>query len=170
MAIKSSLIFGTEIQTRVLLPLQQNFDCMKTDPIGITSKHPNPRSSIRWWMGPLRLSAHTQMARVEFDPKRFQIDGDYGGGVDNEIVIGRTYLLTLNVAVVGTQSRLAEIQQQIPLVRFVAGDASKAPEALSGIVNIRRPMESSGLAHEYSSKIGWETDRTPMIETLDVSR
>ena len=142
----------------------------ETDPIGITPKHPNPRSSIRWWMGPLRLSAHTQMARVEFDPKRFQIDGDYGGGVDNEIVIGRTYLLTLNVAVVGTQSRLAEIQQQIPLVRFVAGDASKAPEALSGIVNIRRPMESSGLAHEYSSKIGWETDRTPMIETLDVSR
>ena len=139
-------------------------------PIGVTPKHANPRSSIRWWPGPMSLSADTQTTRLEFDHKQIRLNGDYGGGVANEIVVGREYLLTLNVSIVGTQSRLAEIQQQIPLLRFEAGAGSKMVDVFSGIVSIRRPVESSGLAHEYSSKIGWEIDRTPGSESDGVSR
>ena len=139
-------------------------------PIGVTPKHANPRLSIRWWPGPMSLSSDTQTTRLEFDHKQIQLNGDYGGGVANEIVVGREYLLTLNVSVVGTQSRLIEIQQQIPLLRFEAGAGSNLADVFSGIVSIRRPVESSGLAHEYSSKIGWETNRTPGFETDEVFR
>ena len=131
---------------------------------------PNPRTSKRWWVGPVVLDSSIQMARVEFDAGRVQVNGESGGGVANEIVVGRTYLLTLNVAVVGTRSGLAEISQQIPLVRFKAHDKSQSSEVFSGIVNLRRPMMTSGLSHEYSSKIGWETDRTPGFESDVVFR
>ena len=135
---------------------------------GVTPRHPNPLVSIRWWPGPFTLSADTQMTRVEFDPRRLRINGDYGSGRSNDIVAGRMYLLKLNLSVIGTQSGLAVIQQQIPLVRFKAGDASWMAEVFSGIVSIREPMEASGLAHEYNSKIGRETDRTPGFETNEV--
>ena len=130
-------------------------------PIGATPKGPNPGASIRWWIGPVALGSETQMARVEFDPKKLQVNGEDGGGVANEATPGRTYLLALNVSVVGTVSNLVVIQQQIPLARFEYGDSGDNPEVYAGIVNVRRPVMSHGLAHEYSSKIGSEINRTP---------
>lgn len=141
------------------------FRLYEVGPIGVSPKSPSPSNSMRWWEGPIVLSAEMQMARIEVDPNSIQINGEFGGGVANEIVAGSSYLLTLNVSVVGTESLTAEIQQQIPLVRFVAGSGSEASYVLSGIVDVRLPMQVSGLAHEYNSKIGRETDRTPGFET-----
>ena len=121
------------------------FRLYEIGPTGVTPRHPNPRSSIRWWMGPLTLSAGTQMSRISFDPNHLEIDGDTGGGVATTITSGRAYLITLNVAVVGSHSGLAEIQQQIPLVRFTAGDSSRVPEVFSGIVRIRTTNSSQWL-------------------------
>ncbi len=153
-----------------LIPAATELRLYEIGSTGVTPKHANPRLSIRWWMGPMSLSADTQTSRLEFDPNQIQLNGDYGGGVANEIIVGREYLLTLNVAVVGTRSRLAEIQQQIPILRFEAGAGSELSDVFSGIVRIRPPVELSGLAHEYSSKIGWEIDRTPGFETNEVFR
>ena len=141
------------------------FRLYEVGPVGITPVSPNARLSKRWWMGPLALSASTQMARIEFDPVRLQINGADGGGVANEIVAGRTYLLTLNVSVVESLSGLAEIQQQIPLVRFTADDGTEVPEAFAGIVRIGQLGKVTRISQEYNSKIGWQIDRTPRFET-----
>ena len=131
-------------------------------PIGIAPRSPNPAASQRWWAGPLALASDTQMARIEFDPKHLQINGELGGGVANEIVVGRTYLLTLNVTVIGTLSGLSDIEQQVPIVRFKLGDEGQLPQVFSGIVNIRSPVQTSGLTQAESGFIGVDIDRTPV--------
>ena len=98
---------------------------------------PNPRaSSLRWWPGPAALHAPEQIARIEFDARRLEINGDSGGGAASSLTPGQTYLLTLNV--VGTDPRygLVEIQQVVPLARVVVGETSVSYETLSGIVTI----------------------------------
>ena len=154
---------------QVSIAASTEFRLYEIGPIGITPRYPSPRSSVRWWQSAITLSAHTQMTRVVFDPEGLQINEEKGGGVATDTKLGLTYLLTINIAVVGTQSGLAEIQQQIPLVRFEAGGGVDSWEAFSGIVSVRRPEETSGLAREYSSKIGYEIDRTPGLRARAVS-
>ena len=138
------------------------FRLYEVGPMGVTPLNPNPRDSIRWWNGPLLLKAKTQMARIAFDPRRLEINGDAGGGAATALVPGRTYLLTLNVAATGTRSGHVEIQQQIPLVRIVAGDAGVSSQVLSGIVTLEpRAVNTSGWFPEYAGGIGWEVDLTP---------
>ncbi len=146
------------------------FRLYEVGPIGVTPESPSPLDSKRWWPSALDLASEIQEEIVEFDPEKLKLNGDHGGGVTNRIITGRTYLLTLNVTVIGGKSGLAVIQQQIPVARFKAGSESSEPEVFSAIVPIRNPVESSGLAHEYSSKIGFETNRTPGFETDEVFR
>ena len=129
-------------------------------PMGIAPGSPNSLDSQRWWPGPIALAPDTQMARIEFDPKRLQVNRDFGGGVANDIVIGRTYILTLNVADLA-HSGLAEIRQQVPIIRFKAGDEGILPQVFSGIVNIRLPVQASARTQVHTSYIGVEIDRTP---------
>ncbi len=99
--------------------------------------NPNPRTaSLRWWPGPAALYAPEQIARIEFDARRLEINGDTGGGSASSLIPGETYLLTLNVA--GTDSRygLVEIQHIVPLARVTVGETGVAYEVFSGIVTI----------------------------------
>ena len=116
------------------------FRLYQVSPLGVGLQpdiHANPRiSSLRWWPGPIGLNAPEQIARIEFDARRLEINGDAGGGSASALTPGKTYLLTLNVA--GTNSRygLVEIQHIVPLARVVVGETSVAYEVLSGIVTI----------------------------------
>lgn len=99
--------------------------------------NPNPRTaSLRWWPGPAALYAPEQIARIEFDARRLEMNGDTGGGAVSSLMPGQTYLLTLNVA--GTDSRygLVEIQHIVPLARVTVGETGVAYEVFSGIVTI----------------------------------
>jgi len=134
----------------------------ESDPLGIAPRNVSPLASQRWWTGPMALAPDTQMARIEFDPRSLQISGDLGGGVTNEIVIGYTYMVTLNVTTVSAHSGLTEVHQQIPIIQFKAGDDGQSTQVFSGIVNIRLPAQNSGRTQVESSYIGVEIDRTPV--------
>ena len=166
------IVFNVSYWNRDKVPYEGSteFRLYEIGPIGVTPASPSPRDSKRWWPGSVVLSDDFQRARVKFDPERLQLNGKYGGGVAKQVINGRTYLITLNVAVVGTESGLVEIQQQIPLARFEAGNEGSMPEMFSGVLKVRRPLQSSGLAHEYSSKLGFEIDRTPGFEIRDQVR
>ena len=116
------------------------FRLYRTSPLGV-DRHPdihaNPRTpSLRWWPGPVALQAPEQIARIEFDARRLEINGDSGGGAASSLKPGHTYLLTLTVA--GTDSRygLLEIQHIVPLARVAVGESGVAYEVLSGILAI----------------------------------
>ena len=99
--------------------------------------NPNPRTaSLRWWPGPAALYAPEQIARIEFDARRLEINGDTGGGSASSLIPGETYLLTLNVAGVDPRYGLVEIQHIVPLARVTVGETGVAYEVFSGIVTI----------------------------------
>ena len=105
---------------------------------------PNPRTaSVRWWPGPAALVAPEQIARIEFDAGRLEINGDSGGGAASSLTPGQTYLLTLNV--VGTDSRygLVEIQHIVPVARVVVGETGVAYEVFSGIIAVEHHAPGS---------------------------
>ena len=98
--------------------------------------NPNPRTaSLRWWPGPIGLNAPEQIARIEFDARRLEINGDAGGGSTSSLAPG-DYLLTFTVAGVDPRYGLVEIQHIVPLARVVVGETGVAYEVLSGIVAI----------------------------------
>ena len=108
-------------------------------PLGVDlhPDHSNPRaSSLRWWPGPAALYAPEQTARIEFDARRLEINGDTGGGSATSLTPGKTYLLTLNVAGTDPRTGLADIQHIVPVARVVLGEAGVAYEVFSGVVTI----------------------------------
>lgn len=109
--------------------------------VGLDQANPNPRTaSLRWWPGPIALNAPEQIARIEFDARRLEINGESGGGSASSLSPGQTYLLALTVE--GTDSRygLVEIQHIVPVARVVVGETGVAYEVLSGIVTIEHHM------------------------------
>ena len=112
----------------------------EASPLGVglqPGSHPNPRiASLRWWPGPIALYAPEQTARIEFDARRLEMNGDVGGGSASRLTPGRTYLLALTVAGVDRRSGYVEIQQIIPLARVVLSETGVDYEVLSGIVTI----------------------------------
>ena len=115
---------------------ETEFRLYEVSPTGTTMANLEPHESIRWWNGPLDLSAGTQMIRIEFDPQSTRINGEPGLGLANEIVLGKTYLLTLNVSHGGALSRNIVIQQQIPVLRVEVGDDNASVEVYSGIIDV----------------------------------
>ena len=117
------------------------FRIYEADQTGVAPLHLSPLNSLRWWSAPIVLAAHTQMAQVEFDAYRLEINGKAGSGENNELKPGRTYLLALNIAGADPDSGLADVLQQIPLVRVLVGDTGISYETLSGVLAIedRRP-------------------------------
>ena len=115
------------------------FRLYEASPLGVDlhPDNPNPRAdSLRWWPGPVALYAPEQIARIEFDARRLEINGDTGGGAVSSLTPGQTYLLTLNVAGTDPRSGLAEIQHIVPLARVTVGETGVAYEVFSGIVTI----------------------------------
>ena len=116
------------------------FRLYAVSPLGVGLQpdiHANPRTtSLRWWPGPIALHAPEQIARIEFDAQRLEINGDSGGGAVDSLTPGRTYLLTLTVAGTVPRYGLVEIQHIVPLARVVVGETGVAYEVLSGIVAI----------------------------------
>ena len=97
----------------------------------------DPRAKIRLWNGPLVLSANTQMARVEVDPQKMQIDGDLGLGRDKELISGATYLLALNVSYGGGWlSNTIEVQHQIPIAIIRFDETKATSEIFTGITSV----------------------------------
>jgi len=139
------------------------FRLYEADQTGVAPLHLSPLRSVRWWSGPLVLAAHTQMAQVEFDAHRLEIDGKAGAGEAEELQPGRTYLLALNIAGADPDSGLADVLQQIPLVRILVDETGLSYEVLSGILAIedrepgaqRRRLPASG-------SISTDVDFTPV--------
>ena len=105
--------------------------------VGLSDSNPNPRAaSLRWWPGPIALYAPEQTARIEFDARRLEMNGDGGGGSASQLTPGRTYLLALTVAGVDPRSGYVEIEHIIPLARVVLSETGVDYEVLSGIVTI----------------------------------
>ena len=122
------------------------FRLYEASPLGVDLQpdNPNPRTaSLRWWPGPVALRAPEQIARIEFDARRLEINGDAGGGAASSLTPGKTYLLTLNVAGTDPRYGLVEIQQVVPLARVVVGEGSVAYEVLSGVVTIEHHAPGS---------------------------
>ena len=93
-------------------------------------------ASLRWWPGPVALQSPEQIARIEFDARRLEINGDSGGGAVDSLTPGQTYLLALTVAGTDTRYGLVEIQHIVPLARVVVGETGVNYEVLTGIVTI----------------------------------
>ena len=146
------------------------FRVYESDQAGVTPLHLNPLSSIRWWPGPLVLSAETQMARIEFDAHRLEINGSAGAGGTAELKPGWTYLLMLNIAGANPESGLAEVLQQVPLLRVVVGEAGVSYETLSGVLAIdsRQPGVQMRRLPSFGS-ISKDVDFTPASEMADSS-
>ena len=68
------------------------FRLYEADRLGVSlrpSGNPNPRTtSLRWWPGPVALQAPEQIARIEFDARRLEINGDSGGGAVDSLTPG----------------------------------------------------------------------------------
>ena len=107
--------------------------------LGVSLHPDNPNSvtaSLRWWPRPIALHAPEQTARIEFDARRIEINGDPGAGSATSLIPGRTYLLALNVAGVDPRNGSVEIQHIIPLARVALSETGVNYEVLSGIVTI----------------------------------
>ena len=115
------------------------FRVYETSPLGIGLHPDNPNTrtaSIRWWPRPIALHPPEQTARIEFDARRLEINGDPGAGSATNLTPGRTYLLALNIAGVNPTKGSLEIQHIIPLARVVVSETGVDYEVLSGIVTI----------------------------------
>ena len=115
------------------------FRVYEASPLGVSFHPDNPNSvtaSLRWWPRPIALHAPEQTARIEFDARRIEINGDPGAGSATSLTPGRTYLLALNVAGVDPRYGNVEIQHIIPLARVVLSETGVNYEVLSGIVTI----------------------------------
>ena len=145
-------VTGTELRLYAASPLG----------VGLTGDNPNPRvGSLRWWPGPLALRAPEQTARLEFDARRLEINGNPGAGAAR-LVPGQTYLLALTVAGADPHYSLVEIQHIVPLARVVVGDAGVAYEMLTGIAAIEHHTPGTILQRTgYDGGLTENPDRTP---------
>ena len=138
----------------------------EASPLGVSlpEDNSNPRtSSLRWWRGPVALlHAPEQNARIEFDARRLELNGERGGGSVSSLMPGRTYLLTLNIAGVDSRYGLVEIQHIVPLVRIVLSDTGVAYEVFSGIVTLEHHKPGTILSRTgYDGGLAEDPDLMP---------
>ena len=136
----------------------------EADQTGVAPLHLSPLSSTRWWPGPLVLAAETQMARIEFDGRRLEINGTAGLGETLELQPGRTYLLMLNIAGADPDSGFPDVLQQVPLVRVLVGEAGMSYELLNGILAIENRKPDAQMRElPGSGSISTDVDFTPVL-------
>ncbi len=145
------------------------FRLYRAGPSGAVPRETDPPDSVWWWSAPLTLAVDTQMARIELDPRRLTINGDPGVR-SSDLVPGRSYLLTLNVARFTPETTSLWIQQVIPLVRIEVHESGTSAEVFSGIVSIEhREVGGPSRWLDYTGIIGWEIDLTPWAENPEPS-
>lgn len=143
----------------------------EADQTGAFPLHQSPLSSLLWWPGPLVLAAETQMARIEFDGRRLEINGTGGVGETVELKLGRTYLLMLNIAGANPDSGYADVLQQVPLLRVVVGQAGISYETLSGVLAIENRQPGAQMRRlPGSGSISKDVDFTPAPEMAGPGR
>ncbi len=136
----------------------------ETDATGSVPSHPDPSAFVRWWDGPLVLAPETQMARIEFDAHRLEINGAAGAGGRERLEPGRSYLLMLTVAGYDPASGHVDVQQLVPLVRVVTSDAGIGYEVFSGIVALEPTVPGARAVTRLDEHHGWlgvEMDLAP---------
>lgn len=138
------------------------FRLYQTDSTGMYPRDPRSDPHLQRWTSSLILAPDTQMARVEFHAMRLEINGEAGRDDVSQLIPGATYLLTLNIAGAVPTRGYVEIQQIVPLVRFVFDHQGVSYEVFSGIVDI----ESHELGTRSAPPVrdGWlsrELDFTP---------
>ena len=131
-------------------------------PGGMTPREYHPENSLRWWSGPLVLAPDAQLARIEFDARRLEIDGTAGGATPARLVPGTAYLLALTVAGKDPRSGYAEVQHVVPLARVVLHDEGVTYDVFGGIVAVE-PHEPGTIVRNASRTgfLGLELDQTP---------
>ncbi len=146
------------------------FRLYQLGPMAFTPVDFDPRASIRWWPGPLVLATEGQMARVEFDLGRLEINGDRGGGEAEQLGPDTSYLLTLNLAGTDNRTIYAEVRHQIPLAHITTRGGRMSAQVYSGIVTLRprTPGDASRWV-EYYPGVGWDIDLTPLPAASEVS-
>ena len=155
------------IGTLAVVPFVTNTELRlyEASPLGVSlpEDNSNPRaSSLRWWSGPVALHAPEQHARIEFDARRLELNGERGGGSVSNLMPGRTYLLTLNIAGVDSRYGLVEIQHIVPLVRIVLSDTGVAYEVFSGIVTLEHHKPGTILSRTgYDGGLAEDPDLMP---------
>ena len=125
----------------------------EADQTGVAPLHQSPLRSIRWWPGPLVLAAETQMARIEFDGHRLEINGMAGMGGTAELQPGRTYLLMLNVAGADPDSGYPDILQQVPVGARLVGEADISYELLNGVLAIENRKPGAQMRDGYLVRV-----------------
>lgn len=132
------------------------------DSTGMFPHDPRSHSSLQRWKSPLLLGPDTQMARLEFDARRLEINGEAGRDKVSQLLPGGTYLLTLNVAGTVPRRGYVEIQQVAPLLRVVLDDAGVAYDFFSGIVAVEyHELGTTGGPPGRDGWLGRELDFTP---------
>ena len=136
----------------------------EADVTGTVPARPDLGAFVRWWEGPLVLAPETQMARIEFDAHRLEVNGAAGAGGREGLAPGRTYLLMLAVAGYDPMSGHVDVQQLVPLVRVAASDAGIGYEVFSGIVAFEPTVPGDRAVSRLEEHHGWlgvEIDLTP---------
>ena len=155
-----SLWYGNPHQ--LLFAAETEFRLYRVNQRGTNVANLATNESVRWWSGPLNLTAESQASRIEFDAQTMQIDGDRGLGLSNQIIPGKTYVLTLNVSVRDPQSRNVVIQQQIPILKTRIGEADASISVFSGIASVEHRAEgAAGLVYKRHDDGDRHLDFTP---------
>ncbi len=137
----------------------------EADATGTGPADPDFSRFVRWWNGPLVLAPDTQMARIEFDARRLEINGTAGAGGASGLEPGRSYLLMLAVAGYDPTRGYVDVQQQVPLARVVRSDAGVTYDVFSGIVAVEHLVPGTRAVTRLASHHGWlgvEMDLTPL--------
>ncbi|MCY4108330.1 MAG: hypothetical protein OXG11_04785, partial [Chloroflexi bacterium] len=138
------------------------FRLYQTDSTGMYPRDPRSAPHLQRWTSSLILAPDTQMARVEFHAMRLEVNGESGRDDVSQLIPGATYLLTLNIAGAVPTRGYVEIQQIVPLVRFVFDHQGVSYEVFSGIVDIE--SHEPGTRSAPPVRDGWlsrELDFTP---------
>ena len=134
------------------------------DATGTGPADPDFSEFVRWWEGPLILAPERQLARIEFDATRLEINGTAGAGGASGLQPGRAYLLMLAVTGYDPARGYVDVQQQMPLARVVLGDAGVAYEVFSGIVAVEHIVPGTRSVTRLDDHHGWlgvDMDLTP---------
>lgn len=136
----------------------------EADATGTGPAHPDLSRFVRWWDGPLVLAAETQMARIDFDALRLEINGTAGAGGSSGLEPGRSYVLMVAVAGYDPARGFVEVQQLAPLLRVARTDAGVAYDVFSGIVAVKHQVPGTRAVTRLERHHGWlgvDMDLTP---------
>ncbi|MDE2769448.1 MAG: hypothetical protein OXI70_15295 [Chloroflexota bacterium] len=149
---------------RIAFDAEAHLRLYEADATGTVPALPDFIRFARRWDRPLVLTRDSQMARIEFDARRLEINGSEGGGWVSRLAPGRSYVLMLTVAEYDPASEHVDFHQLLPLARLDVRDAKVDYEVFSGIVALRHLVAGSSAISRLQAHHGWlgvDMDLTP---------